>query len=93
VAADEALAEAFTRDPPYGAKVTYEREAAGPGWAAPELASWLENGVQTASKEFFSKPAMLFGEGELLRFHCCCFWFLMLLLLLMFCCCWWWCCC
>jgi acetylornithine deacetylase/succinyl-diaminopimelate desuccinylase-like protein len=55
-------------DPPYGAKVTFELEKAGSGWNAPELAPWLEQSVDAASKAFFGAPVAYNGEGGSIPF-------------------------
>jgi len=56
------------KDPPYGAKVSFELEKAGSGWNAPQLAPWLENSVDAASREFFGAPAAYNGEGGSIPF-------------------------
>ncbi|HEY0139525.1 MAG TPA: M20 family metallopeptidase [Thermoanaerobaculia bacterium] len=55
-------------NPPYGSTVVFEAEKGGAGWVAPPIAPWLEQSVQTASKEFYGKPAMTFGEGGSIPF-------------------------
>ncbi|HVT31560.1 MAG TPA: M20 family metallopeptidase [Rhodanobacteraceae bacterium] len=55
-------------DPPYGAKVTFDLEKAGSGWNAPELAPWLEQSVDAASKAFFGAPVAYNGEGGSIPF-------------------------
>jgi len=66
--AGELLKQALLRDPPNGAKVTLELEKASTGWNAPVLASWLERAIESASQEFFGKPAMYMGEGGTIPF-------------------------
>src|SRR5690606_10672592 len=66
--AGELLKEALLRDPPNGAQVTLELEKASSGWNAPALAPWLEQAIDTASNEFFGKPAMYMGEGGSIPF-------------------------
>src|SRR5262249_26983801 len=39
------LKQVLERDPPYGARVTFEGEKASTGWDAPPLAPWLERAV------------------------------------------------
>ncbi len=56
------------KDPPYGAQVTFTPEAAGNGWAAPELASWLESALSEASETYFGKPPCYMGEGGSIPF-------------------------
>ncbi|MEZ5271354.1 MAG: hypothetical protein R2694_03455 [Ilumatobacteraceae bacterium] len=50
----EALARTLTADPPYGA-VTFTGTNAGPGWAAPALAPWLDAALTEASTEVFGQ--------------------------------------
>ncbi len=66
--AGEALTEALTADPPYGADVSFHVESASPGWDAPALAPWLEEAVHAASKTFFGRHAMAMGEGGTIPF-------------------------
>ena len=56
------------QDPPYGAKVTFEVNKAGPGWDSPVLVDWLEEEVQKAGKTFFGKEALFIGEGGSIPF-------------------------
>jgi len=67
-AATEALQTALTRDPPYGATVTFVPEKAADGWDAPPLAPWLGTAVQTASTAYFGQPSMAMGEGGTIPF-------------------------
>ena len=62
------LKDLFESDPPYGAKVEFEAEKGGAGWVAPEIASWLEQSVERASRTYFGKGAMTFGEGGSIPF-------------------------
>ena len=55
-------------DPPYGATVTFEAEKGGGGWVAPAIAPWLSESVERASKTYFGKGAMTFGEGGSIPF-------------------------
>jgi acetylornithine deacetylase/succinyl-diaminopimelate desuccinylase-like protein len=65
---DRRLKELLESDPPYGAKVTFEPEKGGAGWEAPIVAPWLEESVERASKTYFGKGAMTFGEGGSIPF-------------------------
>jgi acetylornithine deacetylase/succinyl-diaminopimelate desuccinylase-like protein len=56
------------RDPPYGARVTFKPGSAMGGWDAPEMAPWLEDSVQRASREFFGRDAMYMGTGGSIPF-------------------------
>ncbi|HEX6159233.1 MAG TPA: M20/M25/M40 family metallo-hydrolase, partial [Thermoanaerobaculia bacterium] len=62
------MKELLESDPPYGATVVFEAEKGGAGWVAPSIAPWLERSVQDASKEYYGKPAMTFGEGGSIPF-------------------------
>ena len=68
VAATKALKEALERDPPYGAKVSFEGEKASAGWDAPPLESWLEKATDEASRAYFGRPFMAMGEGGTIPF-------------------------
>eukprot|EP01122_Echinamoeba_exundans_P003106 TRINITY_DN1325_c0_g1_i3.p1 TRINITY_DN1325_c0_g1~~TRINITY_DN1325_c0_g1_i3.p1 ORF type:complete len:384 (+),score=108.08 TRINITY_DN1325_c0_g1_i3:732-1883(+) len=62
------LKEFLEKDPPYGAKVTFEWDKAGSGWDAPALAPWLEKSLNDASNLFYKKPANFLGEGGSIPF-------------------------
>jgi len=59
---DEKMKKLFESDPPYGAHVTFDPEKGGTGWEAPPTAPWLEKSIESASKTFFGKGPMTFGE-------------------------------
>jgi acetylornithine deacetylase/succinyl-diaminopimelate desuccinylase-like protein len=65
---DRKLRELLESDPPYGAKVWFEPEKGGAGWVAPAIAPWLERSVESASRTYFGKGAMTFGEGGSIPF-------------------------
>ena len=66
--AGDLLKSALERDPPNGAQVTLDLEKASSGWNAPAMAPWLERAIDTASQEFFGRPAMYMGEGGTIPF-------------------------
>ncbi len=66
--AGKILKELLEKDPPYGARVTFEVEKASAGWNAPELSPWLEASVAAASQEFFGQPPAYMGEGGTIPF-------------------------
>jgi acetylornithine deacetylase/succinyl-diaminopimelate desuccinylase-like protein len=66
--ATKAMKEVLEKDPPYGAKVTFEGEKASAGWDAPPMAGWLEEATHSASKAFFGKPFTAMGEGGTIPF-------------------------
>ena len=71
MAPDKATAfvkELFEKDPPYGARVTFEPEQGAVGWDAPPIAPWLENSARQASEDFFGKPHCYMGEGGTIPF-------------------------
>ncbi|HLB56275.1 MAG TPA: M20/M25/M40 family metallo-hydrolase [Coxiellaceae bacterium] len=66
--ASAALKEMLTKNPPFHAKITYEKDDHGAGWNAPELATWLENANNNASQLFFEKNAAYLGSGGTIPF-------------------------
>ncbi|MCB0982258.1 MAG: M20/M25/M40 family metallo-hydrolase [Acidimicrobiaceae bacterium] len=64
----EALERTLTADPPYGAHVTFTGTNAGPGWAAPALAPWLDAALTEASTEVFGQGYRALGEGGSIPF-------------------------
>ncbi len=62
------LKEILERDPPYGARVTYEGEKEGSGWNAPATAPWLEAALEDASHVAWGKPMAMMGEGGSIPF-------------------------
>lgn len=55
-------------DPPMGAIVKYEAEAAASGWSAPSLQDWLRDAVNAGSEFYFKKPFALTGLGGSIPF-------------------------
>jgi acetylornithine deacetylase/succinyl-diaminopimelate desuccinylase-like protein len=68
VAATKTVKEALEKDPPYGARVSFDGEKSSTGWDSPPLAQWLSSSVDRASRSFFGKPPMAFGEGGTIPF-------------------------
>jgi acetylornithine deacetylase/succinyl-diaminopimelate desuccinylase-like protein len=66
--AGELIKRLLESDPPYGAKATFALEKATSGWNAPELAPWLEQSVEAASRSFFGAPPAYNGEGGSIPF-------------------------
>ena len=66
--AGDFLKQLLEKDPPYGAKVTFDLEKDGSGWNAPALSPWLEETVQEASQHYFGAPATFMGEGGSIPF-------------------------
>jgi acetylornithine deacetylase/succinyl-diaminopimelate desuccinylase-like protein len=67
-AAAAQLKSLLESDPPYGAKVSFEPNWGAGGWDAPELAPWLEQSLEQASRRYFGKPAAYMGEGGTIPF-------------------------
>ncbi|MBS0199972.1 MAG: M20 family metallopeptidase [Proteobacteria bacterium] len=67
-AAGNLLRDTLLKDPPNGAKVSFELEKSSAGWNAPALAPWLEQAIDEASQGSFGKPAMYMGEGGSIPF-------------------------
>jgi acetylornithine deacetylase/succinyl-diaminopimelate desuccinylase-like protein len=66
-AAARILRETLEADPPFGARVSVT--AGGePGWNAPELAPWLAEATDAASREFYGREACYFGIGGSIPF-------------------------
>jgi acetylornithine deacetylase/succinyl-diaminopimelate desuccinylase-like protein len=62
------IKDLLEKDPPYGARVTFEAEKGGAGWAAPPVAPWLQSSIDNASETYFGKKSMAFGEGGSIPF-------------------------
>ena len=56
--AGKRMKQLLEKDPPYGAKVSFEYGQAASGWDAPQLAPWLDRAVDDASRRHFGQPAM-----------------------------------
>src|SRR5205085_1056776 len=54
-AAAKSLKSLLERDPPYGARVSFESDNAGTGWNAPAVAPWLAAALDDASRALFGK--------------------------------------
>jgi acetylornithine deacetylase/succinyl-diaminopimelate desuccinylase-like protein len=67
-AADAILRRLLEQNPPYGARVVYERGPSITGWDAPALAPWLEASLALASEEAFGAPPAYMGEGGSIPF-------------------------
>ncbi|MFM7045977.1 MAG: M20/M25/M40 family metallo-hydrolase [Ilumatobacteraceae bacterium] len=67
-AALEAVRDALTAEPPYGATVRFTDAQSGPGWNAPSFEPWLEAALDEASIAAFGAPHAAFGEGGSIPF-------------------------
>jgi acetylornithine deacetylase/succinyl-diaminopimelate desuccinylase-like protein len=66
--AQRLLKETLEKDPPYGARVTFDGDKSSTGWDAPPLAPWLAAAIEKASLSQFGKPPMAMGEGGTIPF-------------------------
>jgi acetylornithine deacetylase/succinyl-diaminopimelate desuccinylase-like protein len=66
--AAHAVSEALTRDPPYGAQVSFVPELPSGGWNAPAFAPWLEESIGRASRAVYGKEAVHMGCGGTIPF-------------------------
>lgn len=66
--ARDTLQKLFTRDPPYGARVSLSFDEPAPGWNAPAFAPWLQSALDESSQTFFGKKAIHMGEGGSIPF-------------------------
>jgi len=67
-AAGALVRDLFEKDPPYGARVTFDAQVASSGWNAPALAPWLEASLARASETAFGAPPAYMGEGGSIPF-------------------------
>ena len=67
-AAERLVNDLLTRDPPYGAKVSFTADKATSGWHAPPLAPWLAASIERASRASFGRGAAMMGEGGSIPF-------------------------
>jgi len=65
--AAKTLKDLLEKDPPYGAKVTYQGDGSR-GWDAPPTQPWLLESADRASKAYFGKGAMYLGIGGSIPF-------------------------
>jgi acetylornithine deacetylase/succinyl-diaminopimelate desuccinylase-like protein len=63
-----AVRESLEREPPYGAKVSFEDASANGGWNAPAFAPWLEESITQASRAVYGKAAAYIGCGGTIPF-------------------------
>ena len=66
--AAQAVSEALTREPPYGAQVSFDAGSANAGWNAPAFAPWLEESVTRASRAVFGQDSVAIGCGGTIPF-------------------------
>jgi len=68
VAVAPVIKQELERDPPSGARVTFELETPQTGWCAPPVQPWLAASLDAASQQFFGRPAMYMGMGGTIPF-------------------------
>jgi len=66
--ATRAMKAILEKDPPYGAKVTFDAEGGASGWNAPPLQPWLAESIDRASRAWFGREAVYMGEGGTIPF-------------------------
>eukprot|EP01017_Pseudomicrothorax_dubius_P041196 TRINITY_DN6563_c0_g4_i1.p2 TRINITY_DN6563_c0_g4~~TRINITY_DN6563_c0_g4_i1.p2 ORF type:complete len:476 (+),score=99.84 TRINITY_DN6563_c0_g4_i1:43-1470(+) len=64
----EECVELLTKNVPYGAKVTLGNPDPSNGWNGPAMPQGLKDILERASQNYYSKPAMLTGEGGSIPF-------------------------
>jgi acetylornithine deacetylase/succinyl-diaminopimelate desuccinylase-like protein len=62
------LKQLLEKDPPYGARVSFDYGQAATGWNAPPLAPWLERALEESSRRHYNQSAMWMGEGGTIPF-------------------------
>jgi acetylornithine deacetylase/succinyl-diaminopimelate desuccinylase-like protein len=62
------MKETLEADPPENARVSFETDHAASGWNAPDIAPWLGDSLQAASKASFGRDVMYMGEGGTIPF-------------------------
>src|SRR5205823_1876928 len=62
-AAGTMVQQLLEADPPYRARVEFQRQSFASGWNAPALAPWLEASLARASEAAFGMPPAYMGEG------------------------------
>ncbi len=67
-AAGARLKNLLEKDPPYGARVSFDLQQCGSGWNAPETSPWFQESLDNASREFFGNGVACMGEGGSIPF-------------------------
>ena len=67
--ASQRMKETLESDPPYGARVSFKSDQAASGWNAPDIAPWLHDSLDAASKASYDgRGVMYMGEGGTIPF-------------------------
>jgi acetylornithine deacetylase/succinyl-diaminopimelate desuccinylase-like protein len=67
-AAGTMVQQLLEADPPYRARIEFQRQSFASGWNAPALAPWLEASLARASEAAFGAPPAYMGEGGSIPF-------------------------
>jgi len=66
--ATDLVKRTLERDPPYGAKVSFDSHKGAAGWHAPPLQPWLVASLERASEASFGRGMAMMGEGGSIPF-------------------------
>ncbi|MEE9412804.1 MAG: M20 family metallopeptidase [Methylococcales bacterium] len=66
--ASQKLKQLLEDKPPYQATISFTPNWSASGWNAPPFSPWLQQSIDTASSDFFGKPAIHMGEGGSIPF-------------------------
>jgi acetylornithine deacetylase/succinyl-diaminopimelate desuccinylase-like protein len=66
--ASRLVREVLERDPPYGARISFEPGSSTGGWNASRFAPWFEESMQRASAHVFGRDPVYFGGGGTIPF-------------------------
>lgn len=61
--AAKVIKETLEKDPPYGAKVSYNLVGAGAGWKGKDFKPEVEQAIQKASMDVFGQQPLYYGDG------------------------------
>src|SRR6266567_1015090 len=67
-AAGNMVQQLLEENPPYGARVEFQRQSFASGWNAPPLSPWLEKSLARGSEAAFGVPPAYMGEGGSIPF-------------------------
>jgi acetylornithine deacetylase/succinyl-diaminopimelate desuccinylase-like protein len=62
------LKQLLEDDPPYNSRVNFIPDSIMNGWRIPGIAPWLRGAARTASRIFFGREAVNYGEGGSIDF-------------------------
>ncbi|MGN6819274.1 MAG: M20 family metallopeptidase [Sphingomonas sp.] len=66
--ATDLVKRTLERDPPYGARVSFDSHKGAAGWHAPPLQPWLAASLERASEASFGRGMAMMGEGGSIPF-------------------------